>query len=407
MLEPNGQFGTRLLGGKDSASPRYIFTKLSNITPLLFPKADMPLLNYLNDDGYSIEPDYYLPILPTVLINGCKGIGTGYSTDIPCFNPLDIIKLIELKMQGKDISGETISPYYHNFKGSITKKENTNGFITKGCYKLTSISTVEITELPIGMWTETYKEFLDSILIDTATKKKGKITIANKKILKSYTNHSTESKVHFILKFNPVVLNQLKCKSHKDPNCSYLEKRLNLTSSKNMSNMHLYDENNRICKFTSIQDIISHFYNLRLQLYVKRKQYQIKNIQKELDVLEAKAQFISDFINQKIEIRNRSKQQIYDTFSENNYPKFDLSNNVENKNPSYDYLIKMPIYSLTKEKFEELLKLRDLKKGELNLLKSKTEIDIWKAELKEFTKIYKKEFLSKKNSYKKKKPKQI
>ena len=129
-----------------------------------------------------------------------------------------------------------------------------------------------------------------------------------------------------------------------------------------------------------------------MKLYIERKQHQIKNIQR-VDVLEAKAQFISDFINQKIEIRNRSKQQIYDTFSENNYPKFDLSNNVENKNPSYDYLIKMPIYSLTKEKFEELLKLRDLKKGELNLLKSKTEIDIWKAELKEFTKIYKKNFI--------------
>ena len=77
LFQPNGQFGTRLRG-KDSASERYIYTLLSPITRKLFPQQDDNILNYLNDDGQYVEPVYYAPIIPMILVNGTKGIGTGF-----------------------------------------------------------------------------------------------------------------------------------------------------------------------------------------------------------------------------------------------------------------------------------------------------------------------------------------
>jgi len=77
LLRPGGQYGTRVEGGKDHASARYIFTEPSVITRTIFHPADDPLLNNLKDDNDLIEPEYYLPIIPMVLVNGAEGIGTG------------------------------------------------------------------------------------------------------------------------------------------------------------------------------------------------------------------------------------------------------------------------------------------------------------------------------------------
>ena len=101
-LEPIGQFGSRLMGGDDAAQSRYIFTKLSPITRLIFKEEDDCLCKYLDDDGFSIEPEFYFPIFPTILGNGASGIGTGFSTDIPKFNPIDICNYIEAKIKGTE-----------------------------------------------------------------------------------------------------------------------------------------------------------------------------------------------------------------------------------------------------------------------------------------------------------------
>jgi DNA topoisomerase-2 len=77
LLMPNGQYGTRDQGGKDHASPRYIFTEPSPIARAVFHSSDDPLLNNLKEDNDTIEPEYYVPIIPLILINGAEGIGTG------------------------------------------------------------------------------------------------------------------------------------------------------------------------------------------------------------------------------------------------------------------------------------------------------------------------------------------
>ena len=181
LLQPNGQFGTRLMGGKDSSSARYIFTQLSKITRNLFLKDDDVLYYYLNDDGFSIEPEYYIPSLPLILINGSEGIGTGYSTFIPKFNPNDIIDNIINKINDK--SFKRMTPWYKNFKGDILKIDNST-YISKGKYKIENDKKLIIDELPIGIWTDDYKHYLDDL-------------IEKEKWIRKYKNNSTESIVYF------------------------------------------------------------------------------------------------------------------------------------------------------------------------------------------------------------------
>ena len=172
LLQPNGQFGTRLQGGKDSASPRYIHTCLSPWTNNVYSRDDQPVLDYLDDDGTPVEPTYYAPVVPMVLINGCQGIGTGFSTTVPCFHPLHVADLIEAKINGMDTvyteKLDTLTPWYRGFRGRIIPlgSKPYKQFMTFGVYRLVNYKTIQIDELPIGMWTEDYKEFLETLLFD-------------------------------------------------------------------------------------------------------------------------------------------------------------------------------------------------------------------------------------------------
>jgi DNA topoisomerase-2 len=150
FLLPLGQFGTRNKGGKDSASARYIFTNLNKVTRHLFNSNDLPLMDYLVEEGQKIEPKYYLPIIPTVLVNGTEGIGTGWSSNIPCFNPREIVLSIKNKIKNGNFL--KINPWYKGFQGEIKedpKKEGT--YIVRGKYHWSEEdpSTVIINESPI------------------------------------------------------------------------------------------------------------------------------------------------------------------------------------------------------------------------------------------------------------------
>ncbi|KAL0429245.1 UNVERIFIED_CONTAM: DNA topoisomerase 2 [Sesamum radiatum] len=166
LLLPNGQFGTRGQGGKDHASARYIFTQLSPLTRYLFPKADDILLNYLNEDGQSIEPTWYVPIIPMVLVNGSEGIGTGWSSFIPNYNPLDIIA--NLRHLLNDEPMDPMHPWYKGFR-----------------------------ELPVRKWTQDYKEFLESI---SAENDKSKDPFIERVLLANLENDmlKCENKCRFI-----------------------------------------------------------------------------------------------------------------------------------------------------------------------------------------------------------------
>ena len=170
LLTPSALFGSRLKGGKDHASSRYIFTNLEKISRLIYSKDDEPLLNNLVEEGKEIEPEWYIPILPMILVNGTRGIGTGFSTHVPCFNPKDIIFNIKMMMENKQI--KPLVPWYRHFNGSVVQRKvkGVKKWFTEGKFNFKSPTILEITELPIGVWTSDYHEYLETLIIDSSEK---------------------------------------------------------------------------------------------------------------------------------------------------------------------------------------------------------------------------------------------
>jgi DNA topoisomerase-2 len=385
LLAPKGQFGGRLQGGSDSASPRYIFTHLSELTFHIFNPLDNPLLEYNEDDGKKIEPYWYIPIIPMILVNGSDGIGTGFSTKVPPHDPEIIVKNLLNMMDDKPL--EKMIPYFRGFRGSVEFKGiNAYGaeqYINKGTYKVVDDTTAIITELPIGKWTDDYKTFLETLLYDKSVDNKG-----NKQCLMDFSNNSTEKVVHYTLKFKKEDLNYLK-------NSEDFENTFKLTDSKytNYSNMHLYNNKGIICKYDNVEDIMKEFYLIRLVFYTKRKEYMLKSMKKELDVIESKVRFIEGFISGEVNMLHKEDEEIEALLIEKNFPKFgngDIDNSEDSNSYSYEYLLNMKIKSLTKKKVEELKKLFESKMGIYNELISKSEKDLWRSDLNGFLDIYRK-----------------
>jgi len=393
LLDPLGQFGTRRRGGKDSASERYIFTQLNVITRLIFPQQDDLILEYLDDDGTQVEPIYYAPILPMVLVNGSKGIGTGFSTDIMCYNPLQIINklLLMLKDEQHDID---IEPFYQGFKGTIEPiKENKKikKYLIKGIYEKIDKNKIRVTELPIGTWSEDYKEYLES-LIDNK-KKDGKKS--GEAQIKDFVDMSTDINIDFTIEFHSGVLTELLSKttdiSGGNPhtpldNVTALEKLLKLYTTHSITNMHLFDAKEQLRKFDNVSDIVEEYYGVRLGLYDKRKKYQIAALEKELMLLSNKARFINDNLSGTIDLRRKKKDAIIKILEE---LKFDPLNN-DGLNSAYDYLIKMPMDSVTEEAVEKLMKQKGEKETELNALSQMKIETIWLNELEKLKNEYNK-----------------
>jgi DNA topoisomerase-2 len=393
LLSPNGQFGSRCQGGQDASSARYIFTLLSKLTKLIFKEEDNNILNYQDDDGQQIEPEFYIPVIPMVLVNGGIGIGTGYSTNIPQFNPTEIIdackyiceaiKLADLNgdtEEGIDNIYETIDiieiaemvPYYLGFNGTIRKTEN-NSYSSKGVYKWIDNETVEITELPIGTWTEDYKEFLETMITNGLHN------------LKYIENHYTSKNVKFILHFNGNVRDTLEDK---------FEQLFKMSSSKNMSinNIHLFNKCGAIQKYDTTTEIIKEWSKTRILKYLERKAYQIKILEKDYLVLSAKIRFILDVISGTIHIMNKKLADIAKRLIELKYPRIntetgdtsDTTDDATDNNKDikdFNYLLKMPISQLTFDRKIILEKeVDELSKNLVNLRNNRIE-DLWMNDL--------------------------
>jgi DNA topoisomerase-2 len=348
ILMPNGQFGTRLQGGKDSASERYIFTNLNKITRLIFKKDDDYILSYLNDDGTPVEPIYYLPIIPMILVNGSKGIGTGFSTDIPCFNPLELIDYIHKKIENDTYTYDFV-PHYKGFTGTI-EKDGDRRFITTGKYTIEK-NVIVITELPIGLWNEDYILHLEKCITD------------NK--LKDYKDQSTDTKVYFKLTL-------------KEPMEEVeLLKTFKLTTSLSINNMNLFDNNDKLKHYNKVYEICDDFVNNRLEYYEKRRLHLIHILSAEMDILKNKCNYINELLNDTLDLRKKSNSQICELLEQKKYSKI---------NDNYNYLIKMTMDSVCQENVDSLNKQFEEKKKQYDKMLDTNHKDIWKSELEELKK---------------------
>jgi DNA topoisomerase-2 len=339
LLEPCGQFGTRLMGGKDASQTRYIFTKLTKEARTIFDPKDDDILTYLDDDGRSIEPEYYMPTLPMILVNGSEGIGTGFSCYVPPFNPEDIKQNILNYTRGRGLT--KMKPWFRGFKGTIQEQDD-DSWVTRGVWT-TIGKTIKVSELPPGRWTQDYKEHLD--------------TLVEKKTIGSFTNNSTTENVDFVI---------------QDYSGKDLVKDLKLEKTIRCSNMHLFHPMKGICKYESAEDILKDFINLRVEHYVKRKARLLEITKRKAELCSRRAQFVKRVIDGDIVVFKRKKQDLEEELSAM-FPKVD---------DSFDYLLHTRTVDYTEERVAALFKEWEDLNEEVKRLQATGYLDMWKTDIK-------------------------
>ncbi|KAK2757563.1 DNA topoisomerase 2 [Arachnomyces sp. PD_36] len=382
-LEPSGNFGSRLQGGSDCASARYIYTRLSPFARRVFNPADEPLLTYNTDDHRQIEPEMYVPIVPMILINGADGIGTGWSSSIPNYNPEEVVANLKKLMDGEPV--EPMQPWFRGFTGEVVCS-GTDRYKFSGIIKETGPNEVEITELPIRTWTQDFKDKLEDII------KAEKVP----SFIKDYKDYNTHTKVHFII--------QLDEKHMKTALSEGLEEKFKLTKSIATSNLVAFDPEGRITKYASVDDILKEFYALRIKFYEKRKQWQLSELQKELDKLTNQARFVQMIIDGKLVISKKKKKDLIVELKQKGFKAFPKvadavqagetapaaedeegeEEDLEIESSSYDYLLGMALWSLTQERVEKLRRQIGDREMEVDALIKLSKEDIWKKDLDEF-----------------------
>ena len=389
-----GQFGTRSAGGDDAANGRYIFTKLDALTRLIFHPDDDVLLEYEEDDGKKIEPKYYVPIIPTILTNGCLvGIGTGWSCNVPCYNPVDLVDSIKLWL---DCEGDKMSvlpdlkPWYRGHRGEMSF--DAKRYVSYGISEKDDKGKIRVTELPVGYWTNDFTEKLEQMK-------------AEKKI-SNYKNHSTPKTVDF-------TITELK----EGPEC-----KLDLHKYIHVSNMVLFTEEGVLKKYSSTKDILHSYCTLRYAFYIKRKEYKLKGIERQIKMLGNKKRFLEEVRDGDLKLFNivkgkresRKTSEIVSELEQRGYDK-DLyvekekhdvedegdddddeeegsedskKKTVKKTGNGYEYLLRLQISSVTVEKIERLKKDIDTKIEERDKLKETSEKDMWKNDLDMLMKAY-------------------
>lgn len=339
-LVPQGQFGTRLQGGKDSASPRYIHTYLQPVARKLVPEADFPVLTYRDDDGLPVEPEWYAPVLPMLLVNGARGIGTGYSTYIPPCNPKQLKDMLTRWLKGeKDALSQYLPIYFEGFKGMIH-----GGDAAVGSWKKVKDGEYIVTELPPGTWTADYREWLEKELTE------GRI--------KDYVDTSTDKDVHILIK-----------------GIDDGDLQRSLVFKAKLTNMHAFNSKGQITKYATRNDILKEYADVRLALYETRRQHQMKALRDELPYHQNVVRFIEDQISDKpkVDLRRKTRAVCDDTLAKEKYELID---------GTYDYILKLPVSSFTAEQIDKHAKKLEALHSSIAELESKSAADLWLDDLR-------------------------
>ena len=348
LLEEIGQFGS--IRSPEAGAPRYISTKLTKNFRLLY--KDFELLENQVEEGNVIEPKFFLPIIPTVLLNGSSGIAVGFATNILNRNPLDLIDACVKVLDGKRVG--KLLPWLKDYNGPIEQVGTSNQYIMRGQYQITNTTTVTVSELPPSVTFQKYEAHLNSL--------------QDRGIIASYEDNSANG-INYIIKFARATLTTLIEKDKLDQTLKMIE-----TETENLTCL---DERGKLLIFENIPQIVEYFTNFRLSFYSKRKAFLINKYNEELTYLSNRARFIKLIIDGKLKVNNVPRKEII-LYLETN--KFDQVNGTDL------YLLNMPIHSLSKETYEALLKEVSEKQAELAEIKKKDPTDMYREDLADLKK---------------------
>jgi DNA topoisomerase-2 len=368
LLQPIGQFGSRLLGGKDSASPRYIHTQLDPIVDALFRKEDQILLKAIDDDGDLVEPEYYLPVVPLIALNGSVGIGTGFSTDIPPYNPADIVSLMRSRLSGKlpTLAGRDLDPWWCGFKG-VQRRLDPTTWSTQGTYTLDEDKkTITLDELPVGTWTKDYKVFLDKLLGQEDTNG-----------LKNFDDLYTDIQVKFVLYMTEEGFDDAVAKP------DLFVKNFKLATTWKTTNMCCFDTDFAIQRYASIGDILEAFVVQRLPAYERRRLLLLEALQKDLTELEAKRAFLTAILDGRLDLMRKTDDAIVEGLKAVAIPALsrpEAPDTVE----AYDYVLRLRMDRVKASAVESLDKEVVALRAQRAELETSTPAALWASDLDEF-----------------------
>ena len=336
---PKGQLGSRVSNGADAASPRYTFVQMNPVTPRLFRKEDNPVLTWNSDEGVTTEPVFYCPIIPTLLVNGCRSIATGYSTNIHPYNPVDLVANVRKRLSGDQPS--TLTPYFRGFAGSVEKLDD--GFLCRGVYEQDEHG-VRITEIPIGTSILSYKTFLDSLV--------------DKKLISGYEERCTDTVVDFRV-------------SLKGPETE-IPKLLKLTSVLRTTNMHAFDRTGRIKKYGDVKEIEDEHFAERMKAYVNRRNHLVSVLKFEVEVLEEKVRFFEAKISGDLVLENVPYDQAIRNLEKAGFKRL----------PTFEHITSVKMFDVTSERVSELKKALSRKSAQLGEVEGSTVEQLWEEDLK-------------------------
>jgi DNA topoisomerase-2 len=370
LLAPNGQFGSRIQGGHDAASPRYIYTALEPIVKTLIHEEDAAILKYMkDDDGKPVEPETYMPVVPLLLVNGALGIGTGFSTTVLPYNPRDVTAALRRRLTGSqaDLSETQLTPWWFGFRGHV-QAGAAKTWITKGLYKFQDddAATVHIHELPVGTWSQDYKEFLEEMLVNqeeyaklyaAAVKKagkegvpldeKGKPMEKPQVWLKSFESQFNDLDVNFVLHMDTDGYHEARAYPAE------FEKRFKLTTSFKTSNMVAFDEEGIIHRYDGVGEILEAFYGERLAAYGRRKTYMLDQLRKALVELNARLVFVKAVVEKRLVVANAEDDQLLAGLKGLGVPPLSAPDSTDDLK-AYEYLLRTRIDRLKSSAVKQL-----------------------------------------------------
>jgi DNA topoisomerase-2 len=363
LLCPVGQLGSRLENGADAAAPRYVSTKINPLTRLIFKKEDTNILTQKTDDGFKIEPGYYLPVIPLLLVNNCVGIATGFAINLPSYNPVYICKAL-LKMM-KDpgyIDQVKLIPWYKGFNGTVVPSETSIGsYISRGVFRIVKRGVINVEEIPIGVSISNYKLFLEKLLDG------GKIG--------DFVNRSTDVEIDFTIKMDALKMKEII--EGKEGLCKFL----GLEGVIKRPNINCFDERGVLQHYDNSEAVLLAFFEKRLTFYDLRYKFLLKHLKKANKYINAKVKFINGFIEDTIKIARVSTADVVKQLTDLSFPPL--------KEGGYEYLIGMRLSSLTLERIQKLENELATNLMQIEELEGKTPKNLWEEDVNELLKALK------------------
>lgn len=345
VFMPNGQFGSRLT--KEAAAGRYIFTKFSTYFRQLFKKEDDSILENIVVDGEKIEPKYYIPLLPMMLINGAQGTGTGHACLIMNYHPEQVRDACMKLVDGKKLTKGTLTPWYRGFAGTIVRNSETGQVVVTGKLEVVNSTTIKITEIPVGVYLDSYKDHLTKL--------------EDADFIKDFEDRSTEESFEFMV----TCPRSTTALDHDE-----LLKKFKLIS-RDTENLTLWNENGTLERFDTVEDVIERFVTWRVARYEDRRQKLIAETTEAIRWMSEKLRFILFYLSNVDAFKNKKKEDL-------------VAMLLKNEFVDYDRLLQMAMWNLTKDKIEELKKQIEEEKKYLATLEADTAQAMYKRELKEF-----------------------